>query len=204
MVACDRVRSGERRGLQLSDQYGDVRPTPDQHEEAMRRRFVQQTDEFRRAAQDAVVKGLAGGQSLGEIERAVGRSQVRGIYSPDIAMLELIIAALDLAKVDRARPLSTAGWRERYLPELQWRGRRHEVDRIVYAIQTAAAFRTGLLPDILNDTYSWADIALWPYAARAAVMTIRAIADGRDLEQFCAEVAQQVRPLETVISATDP
>jgi hypothetical protein len=111
-------------------------------------------------------------------------------------MLELVIAALDAAGVSRDQPMPTADWRERYLPELTFRNRPREVERLVYALQTATAFRAGLRPDILEDTYGWHDVELWPYAARAAVMTIRAVAAGTDLNSVCDRVAAALRPIE--------
>lgn len=45
----------------------------------------------------------------------LGVCQVRG-FSPDVAMLELVVAALDHAGVGSDHPLSTAGWREKSPP----------------------------------------------------------------------------------------
>jgi hypothetical protein len=114
---------------------------------------------------------------------------------PDVAMLELVVAALDVAGVNRDRPVSTADWRDRYLPELTFRNRPREVERLVYALQTAAAFRTGLRPDVLEDTYSWGSVPVLPYATRAAVMTIRAVAAGGDLAAVCDQIAGAIKPL---------
>jgi hypothetical protein len=157
---------------------------------------VEQAEQLREDAHGAVLDGLAAGQTLGEIEQQVGRSNVRGVYTPDLAMFELIIAALDVAGVSRDRPLATWGWREQFLPELSWRNQHREIERLVYALQTAAAFRTGLRPDVLDDTYSWNATALWPYATRAAVMTIRAVADGRDIADVCERVRRAVGELD--------
>ena len=103
-------------------------------------------------------------------------------------MLELVAAALDVVGVRPEQPLSTAGWREKYLPEVEWRRNRRATERVVYALQTAAAFRTGLRPDILDDTYHWSATPLWPSAVLAAVMTIRATSDGQDLAEVCAGI----------------
>jgi hypothetical protein len=118
------------------------------------------------------------------------------VYSPDIAMFELVIAALDVAGISPDTPLSTAGWREQFLLELTWPNQHREVERLVYALQTAAAFRTGLRPDVLDDTYTWNSTPVWPYATRAAVMTIRAIANGRDMSETCEQVQGAVRNLD--------
>lgn len=62
----------------------------------------------------------------------------------------------------------------------------------MYALQTAAALRTGLRPDILDDTYHWGSTPLWPSALLAAVMTIRAVSDGNDLAGPCRLIASGI------------
>ena len=52
-------------------------------------------EQLRQAAHAAVLDGLRTGRSLAEIERDVARCRTRGVYEPDLAMLELIITALD-------------------------------------------------------------------------------------------------------------
>ena len=135
---------------------------------------------------------MRAGRSLTEIERDVSRCRARSVYEPDLAMLELIIAALDDAGVSRDRPLDTSDWRQRFLPEINFRNKHTEVQRLVYALQTAAAFRTGLRPDILDDTYGWGGAVLLPYATRAAVMTIRAVSADRDLQAACDRISASV------------
>lgn len=152
-------------------------------------------EELRRAAHEAVLVGLPARHTLTGIEMLVGQSHVPGVFSPDEAMLELVIAALDHAGVDREHPLSTTGWRERYLPEVRFQHKKVEVDRLLYALHAAASFRSGLQPALLDDTYHWSMTPLWPHATRAAVMTIRAVADGQDLTRTCEGVAMAVRPL---------
>lgn len=152
-------------------------------------------EELREKAHSAVLTGLSAGRSLAQIEADVARCHERRVYMPDVAMLELVVAALDVAGASRDRPCSTADWRERYLPELTFRNRPREVERLVYALQTAAAFRTGLRPDILEDTYSWGTVHVLPYATRAAVMTIRAVVADGDLAAVCDEIAGAIRPL---------
>ena len=129
---------------------------------------------------------------MAEVERDVAGCRARRVYEPDLAMLELIIAALDDAEVTRDRPLDISDWREQYLPEINFRNEHTEVQRLVYALQTAAAFRTGLRPDILNDTYGWGGAALLPYATRAAVMTIRAVCSDGDLQTTCDRIGARV------------
>ena len=110
-------------------------------------------------------------------------------------MLELVITALDDAEVSRDRPLDMSGWRQRFLPEINFRNRHTEFQRLVYAVQAAAAFRTGLRPDILDDTYGWGGAILLPYAIRAAVMTIRATSADGDLQGACDRISASVTRL---------
>ena len=149
-------------------------------------------DKLRKHAQAAVLDGLPAGRTLAAIELDVAGCRVRGTYEPDLAMLELIIAALDDAGVSRDRPLDISDWRRSFLPEINFHNSHTDVQRLVYALQTAAAFRTGLRPDILNDTYGWGGAALLPYATRAAVMTIRATCADGDLQASCTRVAAGV------------
>ena len=149
-------------------------------------------DKLRKHAQAAVLDGLPAGRTLAAIELDVAGCRVRGKYEPDLAMLELIIAALDDAGVSRDRPLDISDWRRSFLPEINFHNRHTDVQRLVYALQTAAAFRTGLRPDILNDTYSWSGVALLPYATRAAVMSNRATCADDDLRDLRTRIGAGV------------
>ena len=94
--------------------------------------------------------------------------------------------------VSRDRPLDISDWRRSFLPEINFHTRHTDVQRLVYAVQTVAAFRTGLRPDILNDTYSWGPVPLLPYATRAAVMTIRATCADGDPQAACQRISAGV------------
>ncbi len=150
----------------------------------------------RTAAQRVVLEGVQAGTALAVVELGVARCCVRGVYEPDLALVELVIAALDVAGASRDEPRDSGDWPERFLPEVPSRNRHTERARLVYAFYVAAAFRTGLRPDVLTDTYGWGGAALLPYATRAAVMTIRAVADGHDLDDLVDRIASAVRPLE--------
>lgn len=149
-------------------------------------------EQARQAAHAAVLHGLRAGRNLAQIERDVLGCRVRRVYEPDLAMLELIITALDDAGVSRDRPLDISDWRQRFLPEINFQNKHTDVQRLVYALQTAAAFRPGLRPDILNDTYGWGGAVLLHYATRAAVMTIRAVAADKDLQGTCDRIEASV------------
>ena len=153
-------------------------------------------DAARTAAHLVVLEGVPAGAALDAIELGVARCRVRGVYEPDLAMLELIIAALDVARVSRTQPLDSGDWSARYLPEVTYRNRHTERERLTYALYAAAALRTGLRPDVLTDTCSWRGASLLPYATRAAVMTVRAVADGQQLEVFTQRIAAAITPLQ--------
>lgn len=153
-------------------------------------------DAARTAAHTVVLAGLRSGTALDAIEFGVASCRVRGLYEPDLAMLELIIAALDVAQASRAEPLDSKDWPARFLPEVRYGNRHTERERLMYALYAAAAFRTGLRPDILIDTYGWGGASLLPYATRAAVMSIRAAAADRRLDVVTDRIAAAITPLE--------
>jgi hypothetical protein len=163
---------------------------------ALRQDHGMDADAARTAAHLVVLEGLQSGAALDAIELGVARCRVRGVYEPDLAMLEVIIAALDVAQASRAQPLDSGDWPARYLTEVTYRNRHTDRERLTYALYAAAAFRAGLRPDVLTDTYGWSGASLLPYATRAAVMTIRAVADGQQLEVVTQRIAAAITPLE--------
>src|SRR3954452_13020772 len=80
---------------------------------------------------------------------AAALSPVSGRFTPDVALLELAVAALDLACPAGAEPLEYEGLRERYLPEVTFRGC-VEHRNSQYAVYAAACMRGGLQPDLLR------------------------------------------------------
>lgn len=86
-------------------------------------------EQARQAAHAAVLNGLRAGRNLAEIERDVLGCRVRRVYEPDLAMLELIITALDDAGVSRRHPLDIGDWRQRFLPEIDFRNKHTDVQR---------------------------------------------------------------------------
>ena len=144
---------------------------------------------LRSQAQAALLGGVAAGQDLYEIERAVGAFHVKG-YSPDIAMLEVVAAALDIAGVDPGSPVNSRYWRRDFLPEISDRSK--DYGRVQHLFLTAAAMRGGVFPDVLDDTYWWGGKKLWPLATAAAVMTVRALGPTDGLAAFCEQVGSRL------------
>jgi hypothetical protein len=147
------------------------------------------SDALHRAAQAAVLGALAAGQDDAfELLLTVRPYEVRGRFTPDVALLELAAAALARACPPDTGRLRYEGLTDRYLPELALDGRtlRH---RTQYAIQAAACLRAGLEPDLLADAGGW-EPGLWTYAVTAVVLYVRAAADR--CESAVADIAVQV------------
>jgi hypothetical protein len=146
-------------------------------------------DVLRRQAQVAALEGMLRGDDLNILLESVSRSDVPHWFTPDVAILELAVTALDLASPPGMPPLTYEGLREHYLPEIQFRGRvEHRSSQ--YALYAAASMRGGLEPDLLNDA-GWWNVRLWIYAVYAVVIYSRAAADrtGRPIDQIVNEIA---------------
>ena len=141
----------------------------------MVRRGQIDVDGLRRGAQGAVLAGLARADEAFDIVAAVAPTEVPHRFSPDVALLELAVTALDLACPSGAEPLEYEGLRERYLPEANFRGR-VEHRNSQYALYAAACMRGGLQPDLLHDA-GWWQSPLWQYAVYAVVIYSRAAAE---------------------------
>jgi hypothetical protein len=132
-------------------------------------------DVLHRRAQVAVLSGLAAGDDVYDLMAAPAPSHVPGWFTPDVALLESAVTALDLACPAGAEPLEYEGLRERYLPEVTFRGR-VEHRNSQYALYAAACRRGGLQPDLLSDA-GWWQTPLWQYAVFAVVIYSRAAAE---------------------------
>jgi hypothetical protein len=134
-------------------------------------------------AQHALLAGLARGDDISLLEEAVRRCATKG-FTPDVAVLEVGVAALDAAGVDRHAPLVNTEL-FRHLPELSFRNNRGLRERVTYAIHAVAAMRAGVVPEILDDTYWWRTRDIVEYAVIAGVAYVRT----------CAERAEQSVPI---------
>ena len=121
------------------------------------------------------LSGLARGDDVYDLVAAAEPSHVPGSVTPSDARLELVVTALDLASPPGAEPLVYEGLRERYLPEVTFRGR-VEHRNSQYALYAAACMRGGLQPDLVNDA-GWWQTPLWQYAVFALVIYSRAAAE---------------------------
>jgi hypothetical protein len=142
-----------------------------------------------RRAQVAVLSGLARGDDVSDLMVAAAPSHVPRLFTPDVALLELAVTALDLACPSGVEPLEYEGLRERYLPEVTFRGRvEHRSSQ--YALYAAASMRGGLQPDLLSDA-GWWQTPLWQYAVFAVVIYSRAAAErlAAPVEEIARRVA---------------
>jgi hypothetical protein len=163
------------------------RPSGDDVAVTKRERIDQ--DVLHRRAQVAVLSGLARGDDVYDLVAAAAPTHVPGWFTPDLALLELAVTALDLACPSGAEPLEYEGLRERCLPEVTFRGR-VEHRNSQYALYAAACMRGGLQPDLLSDA-GWWQTPLWQYAVFAVVIYSRAAAERRavPVEEIVRRVA---------------
>ncbi|MGY2004442.1 hypothetical protein [Blastococcus sp. SYSU DS1024] len=73
-------------------------------------------DVLHRRARVVVLSGLARGDDVYEVVAATAPSHVRGWSTPDVALLEVAVTALDLACPTGAEPLEYEGLREPSCP----------------------------------------------------------------------------------------
>ncbi len=139
-------------------------------------------------AQSAALEALTRADDVDDVVSAVAPFEVRGTFTPDAAMLELAVDALDLADVPGADLLEYEGLRERYLPEIEFRGR-VEHRNSQWAIYAAACLHGGLEPDFGGDT-GWWRAPLWIYTCYALTLFSRAAAERLNIT--VPDVARQI------------
>ncbi len=142
---------------------------------AVTRRERIDQDVLHRRAQVAGLSGLVTDDDVYDLMAAAAPSHVPGWFTLDVALLELAVTALDLACPAGAEPLVYEGLRERYLPEVTFRGR-VEHRNSQYALYAAACMRGGLQPNLLSDA-GWWQTPLWQYAVYAVVIYSRVAAE---------------------------
>jgi hypothetical protein len=113
---------------------------------------------------------------------------------PDLAVLQVGLAALNLAGVDRDSPIAEAELVSTHLPEINFRNQRALQERTTYALNAVAAIRGGLEPDVLEDTYWWGTRDIVQYAVIAATAYVRACARrrGQTLQQFVDDLGRSM------------
>ncbi len=109
---------------------------------------------------------------------------------PGEVLLALAADALEEAGASRDNPVAYEGIRERFLPEIEFRGR-VEHHKSHYALQAAAMIHGGVEPDLLGEVTWWNRDDLWLWSLYALVIYLRVAADrtGTSLGVVCQSVA---------------
>jgi hypothetical protein len=148
-------------------------------------------------AQRALLDGLRRGDDLDDLERAVRRSKTN-TFTPDVAVLQVGVAAMDLAGVDRNTPIAKADLITLHLKEINFRNQRALQERTTYALNIIAVMRGGLESDILHDMYWWQTRDIVKYAVIASTAYVRACAHRRQqpVQQFVDDLQVKLQRLQ--------
>ena len=160
---------------------------------AVAKKHGEEPDVLHRRAQIAILSGLVGGNDDAfELMLAVRPYDVRGHFTPDVALLEVAASALGLACPPGSDRLEYEGLTDRYLADLMLDGRTLR-RRTQYAIYAAACMRGGLHPDLLMEAGGW-EPRLWTYAVSAVVLYTRAAAyrRGMSVAQIATAIANDL------------
>jgi hypothetical protein len=134
--------------------------------------------------------GLSRGDELGDIGRALFALHPKGGLFPGDVLIELAIDALGIAGVSRSSPLSYSGIREKYLPEIEFRGNTsHQKSHT--ALRAAAMAHGGVTADLDEEAGWWRADDFSGFAWWALVIYVRVGAErtGRTVADIAAELA---------------
>jgi hypothetical protein len=139
-------------------------------------------------ARRVLIDGLASDADIFEVLSELMPLYSRNDTFPGEVFLNLAADALELCRASRAEPLSLEGLRERFLPEMTFRGRQNA--KLRYAVLAAAAVRGGTEPDLLDEVAAWQADDFWQYAMYTAVAYIRAAANraGVPVREACQDL----------------
>lgn len=71
-----------------------------------------------------------------KLERAVRQSKTKG-FTPDVAVLQVGVAAMDLAEMDRSTPIAKSDLMTLHLSEIDFRNQRPLQERTTYGLNTS-------------------------------------------------------------------
>ncbi|CAN5720642.1 hypothetical protein BH20ACT2_BH20ACT2_19990 [soil metagenome] len=99
---------------------------------------------------------------------------------------------LELSGVSRAEPLDYSGIRERFLPEVEFRGR-YEHHESHYALRAAGLIAAGIDLAVLDEVAHWQQLDLYVWAFYALVIFVRVAAEraGRTAAEVCTALAER-------------
>lgn len=86
----------------------------------MTNKTIVDPDRLHEQAQNAALASLLRSDDVDALVAAVAPHDVPGAFTPDVAILELAVDALDLAHTPGSDLLEYKGLRERYLPETEF------------------------------------------------------------------------------------
>jgi len=131
--------------------------------------------------------GLASGSELGDVGRELfALHQRHGLFPGDV-LIELAVDALDLAGVSPSNPLPYSGIREKYLPEIEFRGNSsHQKSHT--ALRAVAMTHGGVTVDLDEEAGWWQADDFAGFAFWALVIFVRVAAERTG--QTVADVAR--------------
>jgi hypothetical protein len=120
--------------------------------------------------------GLASGIELGEIGQALfALHRRRGLFPGDV-LIGLAVEALGLAGVSPSNPLPYSGIREKYLPEIEFRGNSsHQKSHT--ALRAVAMTHGGVIVDLDEEAGWWQADDFSGFAFWALVIYVRVAAE---------------------------
>ena len=134
------------------------------------------TPEDRHDAARLALAGIANGGDVDELVAAMARLRRRHTVFPGDVVIELAADALDEAGFSRDAPLEFADIRERFLPEIEFRGNTDH-QKSHYALRAAAMIHGGVKPDLAGDVGWWRAEDFYAFAFYALLICLRAAAD---------------------------
>jgi len=139
--------------------------------------------------------GIAGSADPLDLTRQLEPLHPKNDTFPGEVLLELAADALDLSGASRDEPVEYEGIRERYLPEMQFRGKAQH-HRGHYALRAVAMIRAGVVPDLLDEVNWWHTNDLWVWFLYALIIYVRIAAErtGEAVIEVCEHLAVRARP----------
>lgn len=120
--------------------------------------------------------GIAGHADPLVVAPALAAFHLKNNTFPGEVLLALPADALDEAGASRNHSVSYEGLLERYLPEIEFRGR-VEHHKSHYALQAAAMIHGGVEPDLLGEVAWWRSDDLWLWSLYALIVFLRVAAE---------------------------
>lgn len=152
----------------------------------MARRQPADCDEVARVALAGISDGLSVPDVLASIIEPVGDDSI----GAGECLLELAAVAMSLTGASTEDRLPYAGIRERYLPEVEFRGR-YQHHKSHFALRAAVLLAAGVDPAVEDEIRFWSQLDLHVWALYALIVYVRAAAHrtGRSVAEICAEVS---------------